>query len=282
MRLCAVLASHNRRERTLAALAALMRQPLAEAALHVILVDDGSRDGTVDAVRAAWPSVQILCGDGRLYWCRAMHRAMAAAMASDPDHVLWLNDDTVLHADALPRLLACEQALRAVRREPVIVTGTTVDAMQQPIYGGRRLARRRRPLGWQLVEPTPEAQPVDVMDGNVVLLSRAVLAAVGNLEPRYEHAMGDYDYALRAERLGVSCWLAPGVHASGTLNARQGAAFDVSLPLARRWALLLAPKGLPWRSWLLFTRRHAGWWWPLYFLWPYCRVLLGRPPSESR
>lgn len=282
MTLCAVLASHNRRDRTLAALTALMQQQVANVELHVILVDDGSSDGTAAAVRSAWPTVQILCGDGRLYWCRAMHRAMAAAMANDPDHVLWLNDDTVLQADALLRLLACEHALRAVRSEPVIVTGTTVDAMQQPIYGGRRLARRRRPLGWRLVEPTHEAQAVDLMDGNVVLLSRAVLAAVGNLEPRYEHAMGDYDYALRAARLGVSCWLAPGVHASGAMNPRQGGAFDPALPLARRWALLLDPKGLPWRSWLLFTRRHAGGWWPLYFLWPYCRVLLGRPPSESR
>jgi hypothetical protein len=31
-------------------------------------------------------------------------------------------------------------------------------------------------------------------------------------------------------------------------------------------------KGLPWRSWLHFTRRHMGWNWPLYFAWPYAKL----------
>jgi hypothetical protein len=36
----------------------------------------------------------------------------------------------------------------------------------------------------------------------------------------------------------------------------------------------LSPKGAPFREWLLYTRRHFGWRWPLYALSPYVKTLL--------
>ncbi len=277
--LCALLASHERRESTLAALHALFEQRADGVAINAVLVDDGSRDGTAAAVRGAFANVQVIEGDGRLYWCRAMHRAMDVALAGGHDWLLWLNDDTLLEPGALLRLIECERALRERFGAPVIVVGTTVDAQRAPIYGGRWRGSRWRPLNWRLVAPTMQPQPLHTMDGNLVLLGREVLARVGNLEPRFEHAMGDHDYALRAAKRGVPAWLAPGVHARGALNPLGGGFDDPSLPLAQRWRAMMGRKGLPWRSWMLFTRRHAGWLWPLVFGWPYLRVLLKWPAS---
>lgn len=41
-------------------------------------------------------------------------------------------------------------------------------------------------------------------------------------------------------------------------------------------------KGLPWRSWLIFTRRHTGVMWPLYFAWPYAKLLVVSPFTAAR
>jgi hypothetical protein len=45
---------------------------------------------------------------------------------------------------------------------------------------------------------------------------------------------------------------------------------------------MLGRKGLPWRSWWVLTRRHAGPFWPVFFLWPYVRVVVGGTLSRVK
>ena len=74
----------------------------------VFLVDDGSIDGTGDRVRAAFPDVHVIDGDGTLYWAKGMLTAWEAAVAEryDWDGYLWLNDDTELTDGSLVQLMA--------------------------------------------------------------------------------------------------------------------------------------------------------------------------------
>lgn len=275
LRVCALLTCFNRRTKTIACLQALAAQrDTAGVVVDAVLVDDGSSDGTETAVRSQFPWVTVVVADGTLYWCRGMHRAFSVALAAGYDHYLWLNDDALLLPDALARLLACGRAMDQSDGRPSIIIGSTVDAFTgQVTYGGERIASRHRPLAPQLVAPGEAPLPVDSLNGNVVLVSKAAVALVGNLDPAFEHAMGDTDYALRARRLGVALWLAPGVHATCSHNPTAGTFRDESLPLSRRWRLALGRKGLPWRSWLHLTRRHCGVCWPLYFVWPYAKLV---------
>ena len=281
---CAVLASHNRREQTLACLRALQAsRGLPGLGLSAVLLDDGSTDGTADAVQAAFPWVQVIRADGSLYWCRGMHHAFALALRESHSFYLWLNDDTLVLPDALATLLATAQERRGALGHPVIVVGTAADAATgRPSYGGGVRAARWRLTSWQTVPPADRPQRVEVMDGNLVLVPAETAELVGNVDAAYEHAMGDYDYALRAGRLGVQVWLAPGVLAHCAPNPQAGSFHDARLTTAARWRALLGRKGLPWRSWLHFTRRHTGPWWPLFFAWPYLRVLLGRPARAAQ
>lgn len=273
--LTAILTSYNRKDSTLACLARLETAArVAGIAPKAVLVDDASTDGTADAVAARFPWVKIERGDGALFWNRGMHQAQAVAMREAADFLLWLNDDTLLTDDALARLRATHDALMASAGCPAIVVGTTVDRVSgAPTYGGAVAVGRLRRFTYRRVGLVSAPTECEVMNGNVVLLPMAVAQAVGNLDPAFEHAMGDTDYALRARKAGFRVVVAPGFVGYCANNPTAGSFLDTSLPFRTRWKKVLSRKGLPPRSWMHFTRRHGGWAWPLYFVWPYARLL---------
>jgi GT2 family glycosyltransferase len=108
-----------------------------------------------------------------------------------------------------------------------------------------------------------------------VLVNARAYGKVGNLDAAFEHGMGDTDYGFRAGYAGVPIWLAPATCGTCSPNGAQGSYFDASLPWRTRWALFVGRKGMPPASWLRFTRRHAGFSWPLYFLLPYASFWFG-------
>ena len=279
--ICVVMTCFNRRAQTLACLETLAvnRQALIAMGLSLsgVLVDDGSTDGTAEAVEGAHPWIQVIRAPGDLYWCRGMHLAQQQPRAREADFQLWLNDDVLLKPGALQALLSCEAQLRAADsgQAALIIVGATQDALT----GRRSYGGERQSTGWaktRFIGLEPGEQPLrcDSMNGNIVLVNKAAAERVGDLDPVFEHAMGDTDYALRARRLGVPVWLAPGFLGTCSDNPAQGGYRDERLPWRRRWQLMMQRKGLPWRSWLHFTRRHMGWSWPLYFAWPYARLCL--------
>jgi GT2 family glycosyltransferase len=285
----AVLTCFNRKLLTLDCLASLKASAdRAGVELRAIVVDDASTDGTADAVKRSFDWVEVLAGSGALYWNRGMHLGFGRALQQQADHYLWLNDDTLLLPDGLQRLLDQSSALRQAQGHPVIVVGATADASGRVSYGGSVARSRFRRFSYQRVWSEHRPLACDAMNGNCVLIPREVAMRVGNLDPVFEHAMGDTDYALRARRAGHGLYVAAGIVGRCSNNSAKGTFNDRSLPFARRWQLMLGRKGLPWRSWLRFTRKHGGVMWPMYFLWPYAKLIVtamrpvgGRPAVKE-
>ncbi len=275
--LIAVMTSFNRRAATLACLAQYelaARQAGVEP--NAVLMDDGSTDGTATAVREQYPWVEVMVGDGSLFWNRGMHHAQARAMKRSADHLLWLNDDTELLPDSIARLLETECALRIKHGQPVVVVGSTTDRETGRLtYGGHIAPIRWKPFTYQRVWHEKESVECHAMNGNVVLIPMRIAQAVGNLDPVFEHAMGDTDYALRVRALGYRVFVAPGLVGHCSNNPASGTYLDASLPLSARWKKITSRKGLPPHSWGHFTRRHGGPMWPIYFVWPYFKLVAG-------
>lgn len=261
-----LMTSFNRREHTLACLRSLFASETS-AALRVILVDDASADGTAGAVLDAFPGVTLIEGTGDLYWAGGMRLAFERAWTSPFDYLLWLNDDVVLATDALDRLIRSERDLRSARG-PSIVVG----ALQDPITGSTTYSGVGRP-GWRRTDfrqipPGPEPRRAETMNGNVVLVPRDAAQRLGPFDRAYRHGIADYDYGLRAAAAGIETWIAP------TFVGTCARDCSPSPPSAEGLRAMLSPKRLPLRSWLLFTRRHTGPAWPLYWVSPYVRAAL--------
>jgi GT2 family glycosyltransferase len=276
MRLAVLMTCHNRKTKTLACLRQVLRSSLpSRSSLDVFLVDDGSTDGTELEVVRCYPQVTIFKGDGNLYWNGGMRVAFAAAMLSNFDYYLWLNDDTMLYPGAIQSLIATSVSLEAKQSKGVIVVGSTQDADSgQHTYGGVERSGKLRPLGFRLVPPGEAPVECETMNGNCVLIPNEIAHLLGNLEPMFVHTMGDLDYGLRARRAGFAIWVMPGFAGACSLNSPVGSYRDASLPIRARLRKIMGPKGLPLHSWHVFTRRHAGLFWPLYWLWPYARVVM--------
>ncbi len=294
-RLAVLLTCYNRKPKTLASLQALFNQELnAEVRIDVYLVDDGSTDGTATAVSQAYPQVKILQGNGSLFWNGGMRQAFAEALQQDYDYYLWLNDDTILYPNALSTLLETFQALRVQGEQRALIAGSTCDPDTKALtYGGVVRRSRWRPIKFDLVKPGEHAQPCDTVNGNCVLIPRAVAQVVGNLDPAFTHYAGDYDYGLRAQKQGCTVWVAPGYVGTCSQNYQPGSKDNSPVNPGESFKKISQPKGLsvreqilhPLEEWKIFAQRHAGFLWPIYWLIPYRRLLwtsLRRSPQQNR
>jgi GT2 family glycosyltransferase len=169
-----------------------------EFAFDVFLVDDGSIDGTSSAIMNQFPEVNIIQGTGNLYWNRGMHLAWdTAATNKDFDYYLWLNDDTFLFENAF-EVLFKEKFLNA------IVCGTTKSEInKKATYGGYNANKQ------VLLVPNGEFHQSDYCNGNCVLIPTSIFNKIGNLDPIFQHALGDFDYSLRARKSGIDIRVAP-------------------------------------------------------------------------
>lgn len=185
--------------------------------LEIIIVDNASTDGSVDALAASLPDVRIIRNGTNEGFARANNRGVAEA--TQP-YVLLLNTDTVAHEEVLP---ACLRALRAsgsalVGCRLLNADGTLqVSAERFPrlrdlageLFRGSRhvQARKLRALPGPQAGPTP----VDWLCGAFLLMERHTYLRLGGLSPEIFMYGEDTEFCWRARTQGIPCLYVPNV-----------------------------------------------------------------------
>ena len=194
-----LITCHNRKDKTLACLQNLFQQDGLDKLfkIQVFLVDDGSTDGTSELIKEKYPEVSIIQGDGSLYWNRGMNLAWKTAMnTEDYSGFLWLNDDTVIFENALKTLVGEISNCK-------ILVGTTKSQFSGIYsYGGYRKKS-------MLISPNGQIQPCDHFNGNFVFVPKEVSSVIGILDIHFHHALGDFEYGMRAKNAGFECYVLP-------------------------------------------------------------------------
>lgn len=247
-RIAVLITVFNRKEHTLECLRSLYGATIPDGySFDVYITDDGSTDGTSEAISDQYPSVKILSGSGNLFWNRGMINSWKEAAKRDYDYYLWLNNDTYLSADALQVLTDTIQS-----HDNAIVCGVTISRKTGAItYGGRSKSG-------VLLTPNGESRLCDKINGNIVLISRYVYNRVGTLDPIFHHGIGDFDYGVRASKAGISSFITPshiGLCEEHDCDARM---FDPRYTLKERLKWLNSPLGAPPRQQFIYNYRNRS------------------------
>lgn len=253
MTVAVLMSVYNRKESTLHCLMSLSEQTdaLSRSGIYefsVYMTEDGCTDGTAEAVSNMFPKVNIIHGDGNLFWNRGMCAAWDEAAKKSPDFYMWLNDDTILKPGAVSALL--ENSAYLGHR--AIVVGTAEDRNGNLSYGGRTKSGR-------IIEPDPVI-PVAccLFNGNLVLVPDYVYRKIGTLDRVYTHSFGDYDYGVRAAKQDLTAVVAPGILAVCDRNSPLPGWRDPSLSLKERYRAIRGPKGRPFKEQFIYDFRAHG------------------------
>lgn len=255
-RLSVVVPTHDTRSLILACLASL--EPAGMAGAEIIVVDDASRDGSVEAIRERYPSVRVLTNERVEGYTRSANSGLAAAGG---EVLLLLNSDTEIAPGAWEAL---NSALRHDGRLGVVGAALRYPDGTPQWSGGRFpgllwllvLAAGVAPLlaplpGARAVRPVSAAAggPVDWVTGAAMAFRREVWTEVGALDEGFRLYGQDLDFCTRARSAGWEVAVAPGfrvVHHHGATIGRTAEA-----------AGRQSPESL-WRDLVRWTAKHRG------------------------
>ena len=247
-----LLTCHNRREKTLSCLQSLFGATMPEGyKTEVFLVDDGSTDGTGEAVEKCFPQVTVIQGDGNLYWNKGMNLAWKNAVETfDYDFYLWLNDDVILKNESIEVLL---KDFRTAGADNVIIAGVCQSANGMVTYGGYNSLAKKIEL-----TPNGEIQQCEYFNGNVVLVPSAVFKRVGFLDPIFHHGQGDFDYGLKAKKSGIQSFVSSSFVGECERNKELPRWCNPRYPLLVRVKSFKSPLGGRPGSTFIFQRKYIG------------------------
>ena len=242
----AIIVSYNTREMTLQCLRVL-EADLAGIAAEIWVVDNASSDGSADAIRAAFPAVQIIEFRENLGFGAANNAAMERARGA---YFLLLNSDAFPRAGAIAALIgALENHPRAGVLGPRLLNrdGTLQrscwrfpDARQAWLenLGITALLREGSPHADYRRWAHDTAREVDFVIGACLLVRREVWEEIGGFDPDFWMYSEETDWQKRMRAAGYEIWFCPdavvehwGGASAGEQKARVNAAFFDSLDL---------------------------------------------------
>lgn len=187
-----IIPVYNRQEITLACLAGLKQNGDLQR-YQVVVVDDGSTDGTAEAIAENYPEVVVLAGDGNLWWTGAISLGMKYASEQGAEYFIWLNDDCLPKSDALPQLVSYMQSHPdTIASASFYIPGAT----EPDRYSGFQGRQGQSASAGETIE-------VEGTSGWCVGIPAGVVKDIGFPDAKkFPHYAGDSMYTLKATRAG--------------------------------------------------------------------------------
>jgi GT2 family glycosyltransferase len=197
-----IILNTNRREDTLECLASLEASTYSNH--KAIVLDNASTDGSVEAIGAAFPTVQIIPLTQNLGYAGNNNVGIEAGLDQGADWVFVLNEDTVLDPDCLAHLVEAGQGDQEIgilgpmvyhHDEPNIIQ--TAGGMLGPHWESVHIAQNEPDQG-QYNQP----HLVDWISGCGIMVRRAVIEQVGAIDQRYFYYWEETEWCIRAGKAG--------------------------------------------------------------------------------
>lgn len=199
-----LLPVHNRRETTERFLHCLAQQTYPH--IHLILVDDGSTDDTSGVARKYFPDLTLLTGTGDWWWAGSLQQGykwLKKEARAASDILLIINDDTEFEADFVGNAVA---ALRD-RSRVLLLANLYSQQTGDHVEAGVRVDWKSMSFGG-----IKDPEQINCLSTRGLFLRVEDLFTIGAFHPvLLPHYGSDYEYTLRAFRLGFRPLSIPGV-----------------------------------------------------------------------
>ena len=267
-RISVVVPTLDTRAMTASCVDALLASLLPDGTeLEVVVVDDGSRDGTAEAL-AARPGVRVLRNEAPTGYSRAVNRGAEVATG---DLLVFVNSDAFVEPgslaaaaeafDAEPSLGIAGAALTYPDGSPQWSGGREPDLLWLLVQSSALATFLGTLPGWRRLKPlhASEASEVGWVSGAALAVRAALWRELGPFETSYRFYGQDLDFCLRARDRGWKVRVLPGfrvVHHHGTTVASKGEAVVGNADLGLLWADMVHWAGR--RRGPAFARRARG------------------------
>lgn len=251
-RVAVIVLNWNGRDDTLTCLASL--SAVGHRPLDVILVDNGSTDGSAEAVRVSFPDVTVLEIGQNLGFAEGNNVGLRHALAHGADYALLLNNDTEVAPDFISLLVDAVEAMPEAG-----VSGPTIYYFDRPttIWSAGGAIDWRRGDGQMIgLDEVDEGQyeavrQVDFVTGCALLARREVIEKAGMLDPRFFMYYEETEWCVRVARAGYKILHVPQAHVWHKIApAQQAASPRIHYYMTRNRLLFLRSTRAGVRAWL--------------------------------
>jgi GT2 family glycosyltransferase len=219
-----IVLSWNGRDDTLACLRSL--RAVVDDGAAVVCVDNGSQDGTVEAVRAQFPELEVVENGANLGFSGGNNAGIEHALSRGAEWVVLINNDATIRPGALDAL---RSAARGHRRAGVLSGKLFFANPSDRIwFAGQRfwplLGYSGRPRGYRRRDAPRYRRlgPTDRAAGAFMAVSRAAIEAAGMLDDELFAYVEDVDWSLRVRDAGFEVLFCPEAVASHHVSASTG------------------------------------------------------------
>jgi GT2 family glycosyltransferase len=247
-RITVVVLNWNRRDDTLACLESL--RAVEYPNWEVLVVDNGSEDDSVEAIRKSYPEVSVIETGSNLGYAGGNNLGIRAALERGADYVLVLNNDTIVASDLL---LAFAQTAR--EHPDAAALGAKIYLFEDPQrlwYAGTRwkvMGADFEHIGNRMLDDGENFVRVcetEYACGCAMLLRASAVRAVGLLDEKFFLLFEETDWCFRAKAAGFRCLFAPAAkvwhRVSSSFGGRTSVLYEYFL----------------FRNRLLWAERHLG------------------------
>jgi GT2 family glycosyltransferase len=170
---------------------------------HLVLIDDGSTDGTAAMVSKEIYSLTVITGQGDWWWAGALQQGyywLGRQQFALDDLVLIINDDTEFDTNFLARAVALMEG----ERRSLLLAPSYSKQTERLLGGGVR-------IDWRTLNicQAATAQEVNCLSTRGLFLTVGDFLGLGGFYPRLlPHYLSDYEFTIRAGRRGMNLHVA--------------------------------------------------------------------------